>query len=131
MGPLTYLIEVSAGKFCKRHVDHVKDYPSKGLSSAPESPEADNNDDEFSGPPVGVSGEENNACSEGSNTSITSAPDSDSQLPSAMDCPTSSQVELPSRRYPERQHRVPSRYGINDLLGLVREGCNDLVSTHQ
>ena len=131
LGPLTYMIEVSARIFWKWHVDHVKDYPSKGLSSAPENPEADNNDDEFSAPPVGVSGEENNASSEGSNTSTTSVLDSDPQVTSAMDCPTSNQVELPSRRYPERQHRVPSRYGINDILGLVREGCNDLVSTHK
>ena len=77
VGALTYMIEVFAGKFWKRHVDHVKDYPSKGLSLAPESPEADSNDDEFFAPPVGVSGEENNASSEGSNTSTTSAPDSD------------------------------------------------------
>ena len=117
LGPLTYMIEVSAGKFWKRNVDHVKDHPSKGLSSAPENPEADNNDDEFSAPPVGVSGEENNASSEennasseGSNTSTTSVPDSDPQLTSAMDHPTSSQVELPSRRYLQHQHRVPSRY---------------------
>ena len=33
LGPLSYLVEISAGKFWKRHVDHVKDYPSKGLSS--------------------------------------------------------------------------------------------------
>ena len=94
--PLTYIIEVSAGKFWKRHVDHVKDYPSKGLSLAPESPEAYNNDDEFFSPPVGVSGEENNTSSEGSSTSTTSAPDSDPHLTSVMDRPTSSQVELPS-----------------------------------
>ena len=31
LGPLTYMSEVSIGKFWKRHVDHVKDYPSKGL----------------------------------------------------------------------------------------------------
>ena len=113
LGPLIYMIEVSAGKFWKRYVDHVKDYPSKGLSSAPESPEADSNEDEFFVPPVGVSGEENSASSEGSNTCTTSAPDSDPQLTSVMDRPTSSQGEVPSRRYPERQHRVPSRYGIN------------------
>ena len=91
----------------------MKDYPSKGLSSAPESPEADSNDNEFFAPPVGVSGEENSTSSEGNNTSTTSAPDSDPQLTSVMDRPTSSQVEVPSRRYPECQHRVPSRYGIN------------------
>ena len=131
LGPLTYMIEVSAGKFWKRHVDHVKDYPSKRLSSAPESPEVDNNDDGFFAPSVGVSGEESNASSEGSNNSTTSAPDSDPQLTSAMDCPTSSQVELPSRQYPERQQQVPSRYGINYILGLVMERCNDFVSTHK
>ena len=131
LGPLTYMIEVSAGKFWKRHVDHVKDYSSKGLSSAPESPEADNNDDEFFAPLVGVPGKENYASSEGSNSSTTSAPDSDPQLTSVRDRPTLSQVELPSRRYPERQHRVPSRYGINYILGLVRERCNGFVSTHK
>ena len=48
LGPLTYMIEISVGKFWKRHVDHVKDYPSKGLSSAPVNLESDNNeDDEF------------------------------------------------------------------------------------
>ena len=77
LGPLTYMIEVFAVKFWKRHVDHVKNYPLKGLSLTPESPEADSNDDEFFATPMGVSGEENNASSEGSNTSTTSAPDSD------------------------------------------------------
>ena len=48
LGPLTYLVEISAGKFWKRHVDHVKDYPSKGLSSVPVSDYNEN--DEFSAP---------------------------------------------------------------------------------
>ena len=66
LGPLTYMIEVSAGKFWKRHVDHVKDYPLKGLSSMSESPETDN-EEEFFVPPVQVSSEENNTSSEENN----------------------------------------------------------------
>ena len=52
LGPLTYMIEVAAGKFWKRLVDYGKDYPSKGLSLAPESPETDNNENEIFAAPV-------------------------------------------------------------------------------
>ena len=114
LGPLTYMIEVSAGKFWKRHVDHVKDYPLKGLSSMSVSPETDN-EEEFFVPPVRVSSEENNTSSEENDTATTSAPVVDSELPRAIDHPTPGPVELPSRRYPERQHRAPSRYGIDYL----------------
>ena len=98
------MIEVSSEKFWKRHVDHMKGYPPKELSLVPESPVTDNNDNKFFAPPVGVSGDENNASSEGSSTSATSTPDSDPELTSAIDHPTSSQVELPSRQYPECLH---------------------------
>ena len=81
-----------------------------------ESPETDNNDKVFFTLPVGVSGEESNASSEGSNISATSAPDSKLDLTSARDNPTSSQVKLPSQQYFECQHQVPSRYGINYML---------------
>ena len=114
LGPLTYMIEISAGKFWKRHVDHVKDYPSKGLSSAPVNLESDNNeDDEFFAPLVRGSNEENNAASEEGNTPTTIAPAADPELTSASGFPTSGREEQTSRRYPERQHRAPSRYGIN------------------
>ena len=100
------MIEVSVGQFWKRHVDHVKDYSSTGLSSAPERPETDD-EGEYFGSPVGVSSEENSTSSEGTNTSATSAQDLDSELPSAVDRPTSGPVELPSRRYPEHQCQHP------------------------
>ena len=63
LGPLTYMIEVAAGKFWKRFVDYGKDYPSKGLSLAPESPETGNNENEIFSAPVKVSDEENNTSS--------------------------------------------------------------------
>ena len=47
LGPLTYMIEVSTGKFWKQHVHHVKEfYTSKRLFSVSERTETDNNDDE-------------------------------------------------------------------------------------
>ena len=114
LGPLTYMIEISAGKFWKRHVDHVKDYPSKGLSSAPVNLESDNNeDDEFFAPLVRGSNEETNAASEEGTTPTTIAPAADPELTSASGLPTSGREEQTSRRYPERQHQAPSRYGIN------------------
>ena len=114
LGPLTYMIEVSAGKFWKRHVDHVKDYPSKGLSSVLESPESDN-EEEFFIPPAGVSSDKDNTLHEESNTSATSAQVVDPVVPRGIDQPIPGPVELPTRRYPERQHRAPSRYGIDYL----------------
>ena len=91
------MIEVSAVKFWKWNVDHVKDYPSKGLSSVPESTKTDNNDDKIFARPVGVSGEENTS-SEESNTPTNNAPDLDPELASAIDHPTSGQIELLSRQ---------------------------------
>ena len=97
LGPLTYMIEISAGKFWKRHVDHVKDYPSKGLSSAPVNLESDNNEDyEFFAPLVRGSNEENNAASEECNTPITIAPAADPELASASGLPTSGREEQTS-----------------------------------
>ena len=94
-------------------MDHVKDYPSKGLSSAPVNLESDNNeDDEFFAPLVRGSNE-NNAASEEDNTSTTIAPAVDPELVNTSGLPTSGREEQTSRRYPERQHRAPSRYGIN------------------
>ena len=95
-------------------MDHVKDYPSKGLSSAPVNLESDNNeDDEFFAPLVRGSNEENNAASEEGNIPTTIAPAADPELTSASGLPTLGREEQTSRRYPERQHRAPSRYGIN------------------
>ena len=83
------MIEVSAGNFWKQHVHHVKEfYTSKRLFLAPERTEVENNDDEFFALPVGVSGEENDTFNERSNTSATSAPDSDPELTSTIERPT-------------------------------------------
>ena len=97
LGPLTYMIEISAGKFWKRYVDHVKDYPSKGLSSAPVNLESDDNeDDEFFAPLVRGSNEENNAATEEGNTPTTIAPAADPELASASGLPTSGREEQTS-----------------------------------
>ena len=105
LGPLTYLVEISAGKFWKRHVDHVKDYPSKGLSSVPVSDQ--NEDDEFSAPLVRTSREEHTPTSTGAMN-----PSPDLARVVGTDLSNPDQEEPPARRYPERQRRGPTRYGI-------------------
>ena len=84
-------------------MDHVKDYPSKGLSSVLESPESDN-EEEFFIPPAGVSSDKDNTLHEESNTSATSAQVVDPVVPRGIDHPIPGPVELPTRRYAERQH---------------------------
>ena len=105
LGPLTYLVEISAGKFWKRHVDHVKDYPSKGLSSVPVSDQ--NEDDEFSAPLVRTSREEHTPTSTGAMN-----PNPDLARVVGTDLSNPDQEEPPARRYPERQRWGPTRYGI-------------------
>lgn len=99
LGPLTYLVEISAGKFWKHHVDRITDYPSKRRSLAPNYSNTVTDDEvEFSSPPVGSS------LRKGNDAYSTENQDSSHSLSSTLesDPATADQEKSSPQRYPCR-----------------------------
>ena len=89
LGPLTYLIETTAGLLWKRHIDHLR---SVGTNSETEPSTNDSPDDDTDPLPT--------LPSESSENVDGSAESND----------TATEATLTERRYPQREHRLPLHY---------------------
>ena len=92
LGPLTYLVEQKEGKFCRRHVDHLRPYHSTTMEEAQPS--------EYETCPTMSTSDANVPTEEtASATSAAGGPPRDAEQP----------PEESARRYPVRDRRAPER----------------------